>query len=553
MRVRAIQVGVDVVSVLPDWALEPRGDEPLQADLDLLLQVAANANDAHYDGEGQLLGDPTETALVEAADHLGTRPVRLARLAEVPFDSARKRMTTLHRDDERLVAYTKGGADVVLDLCDEALVRGAVVPMTRELRARFAADNDALAAGGYRTLALAMREVGAEEGAAASGGDAAAEALERGLTFLGIVGLVDPPRAEVSAAIATAHHAGIAVAMVTGDHALTARAVADEIGLLEGDRVVTGAEIQAMSDDHLDAQVESIRVFARVDPEHKLRIVESLKRRGHVVAMTGDGVNDAPALKRADIGVAMGLVGTDVARDAADMVLADDDFATIVEAVRQGRIVYDNIKKTVLYLLSCNISEVLIVFIPTFFVAGPALLPLQLLWNNLITDGAPALAMGVDPPGPGLMDRAPRSADDDIVTGANQFQIVWQGSVLAAAALAVFAWGDLGGTGHGITVARTMLFSTMMLGQLLHSLNFRVPEHTIWSRAALANRWLLAAIAVPILAQMAIVYVPVLQRVFGTTALGIEQWAVVVVGALIPVAVIDAIKVARSRTRRSSE
>ena len=549
MRVTRVQVGIDAVSVLPDWALVPTDEEPLPADLDLLLEVAANANDAHYDLEGRLLGDPTETALVEAADRLGTRHMRPARLAEIPFDSARKRMTTAHRSGGRLVAYTKGGADVVLELCESALVRGRVVPLTEALRISFAADNDALAGAGYRTLAFAMRDLGEDDSALADPAD-----LERGLTFLGIAGLVDPPRAEVRHAIAVAHHAGIQVAMVTGDHALTARAVADDIGLLEGDRVVTGVEMQAMSDAELDEQVEGIRVYARVDPEHKLRIVEALKRRGHVVAMTGDGVNDAPALKRADIGVAMGRVGTDVARDAADMVLADDDFATIVEAVRQGRVVYDNIKKTVLFLLSCNISEVLIVFIPTFFVAGPALLPLQLLWNNLITDGAPALALGVDPPDRGLMDRAPRSANDDIVTRANQVQIVWQGGVLTAAGLAVFAWGDIGGgPSHNLEVARTMLFTTMMLGQLLHSLNFRVPDGTIWSRAALANRWLLAAIALPLAAQVAILYAPPLQRVFGTVALGPEQWAIVVVGAIIPVAIIDAVKVILARARRSSK
>ena len=550
MRVERLQVGLDRADVLPDWALEPSDLTPLRGDLELLMEVAGSANDARYDAAGALTGDPTETALIEAADNLAEHCVRPRRISEMPFDSIRKRMTTVHVVDGRRVAYMKGGTDVVLDLCDRARLRGEVVPMTAELRTRLSEDNERLAADGYRTLAFAMKELpaggGEEAGATAPGAD-----LESHLVFLGMTGLVDPPRPEVPEAIQVAHRAGIQVAMVTGDHALTARAIGAQIGLLEGKRVITGAELALMSDAQLEAEVEDIRIYARVDPEHKLRIVDAHKKRGHVVAMTGAGVNDAPALKRADIGVAMGLIGTDVAREASDMVLADDDFATIVEAIQRGRVVYDDIKKTVLFLLSCNISEVLIVFIPTFFPAallsGPALLPLQLLWNNLVTDGAPALALGVDPPSPGLMDRPPRSASENIVTTANQLQILWQGALLTVAGLAVFVWGLT--AAHDLDLARTMLFTTMMLSQLLHSLNYRLPDTTIWSREALANRWLILAFFVSLGAQLLIIYVPFLQGVFHTVALGPWNWAAVVLAAALPVAIIDAIKVTLAKRR----
>ncbi len=299
-------------------------------------------------------------------------------------------MTTVHSVDGALVAYTKGGADVVLALCTHARLRGEVVPLSEETSSAISAANSRLAASGYRTLAFAVREL--EDGLPEHSED-----IERDLTYVGILGLVDPPREEVRDAIAECHRAGIHVAMVTGDHALTARAIAADIGLLDTDRVVTGQELEVMSDDELAEQVRDIRVYARVNPEHKLRIVDALKRNGEVVAMTGDGVNDAPALKRADIGIAMGKVGTDVAREAADMVLSDDNFATIVHAVEQGRVVFDNLRKVILFLLSCNMSEVLVVFVTALLSPSAALLPLQLLWINLVTDGLPALALGVDP------------------------------------------------------------------------------------------------------------------------------------------------------------
>jgi Ca2+-transporting ATPase len=390
MTVRRILVGLAAAEITSDFALVPDGEEPMHGDRELLLSIAASCNDAHFTEDGTLIGDPTETALIVAERRLAADPVRLQRVAEVPFDSSRKRMTTVHDTGEGRVAYVKGGADVVFDLCTRALIRGGVIELTPELHGRLHAANESLAGTGYRTLAFAYRELADDE-------EVIDEGIERDLVYVGIMGLLDPPRAEVAAAIAECHAAGISVAMVTGDHALTAQAIGAEIGLLEGHRVLTGAGIATMTDDELADAVEDVRIYARVDPEHKLRIVDALKRRGHVVAMTGDGVNDAPALKRADIGVAMGMIGTDVSREAADMVLADDNFATIVEAVRQGRVVFDNLRKSILFLLSCNISEVAIVFSAALLFAAPALLPLQLLWINLVTDGLPALALGVDP------------------------------------------------------------------------------------------------------------------------------------------------------------
>jgi len=543
MTVRRLLVGTDGAEVLPDFALRPDDVEPAHADRELLLEIAASCNDAHFSADGTLLGDPTETALIVVAEHVSSDKIRPRRIGEVPFDSSRKRMTTVHERDGHRVAYMKGGADVVVGLCTGALLRGETVPMTEELRGRLHELNAALASSGNRTLAFAYRVLAADE-------PAEGEQLERDMVYVGIMGLLDPPRAEVTAAIAECHRAGIHVAMVTGDHALTARAVGTEIGLLEGRRVVTGSEIEAMSDDELYEIAEDVRIYARVDPEHKLRIVDALKRRGHIVAMTGDGVNDAPALKKADIGVAMGRIGTDVSREAADMVLADDNFATIVEAIRQGRAVYDNLRKFILFLLSCNMSEVLIVFTTALIAPNPALLPLQLLWINLVTDGLPALALGIDPGSPRVMDRPPRGADESILTGRRQIQVLVQGGAIALGALAMYFAVDSGllkvdGAEH----AQTMLFTTIVLAQLLHAFNFRSETRSVFRLETLKNKWLVAAVLGSLSLHSLVIYVPALQKVFKTQPLGIEDWIAVVVAALVPLVLIDAFKVISARRR----
>jgi Ca2+-transporting ATPase len=541
MTVRRLLVGLDPAEITPDFALVTDDVEPAHADRELLLEIAGSCNDARFGSDDQLLGDPTETALLVAARRLSSDPVRPRRIAEVPFDSARKRMTTVHEVDGTRVAYMKGGPDVLFGLCTSALLHGSLVPMTGELRERLHERNAELASSGYRTLAFAFRELDPSE-------SADGETLEHDMTYVGVMGLLDPPRSEVAAAIAECHRAGIQVAMVTGDHALTARAVGNEIGLLKGERVLTGAEIEAMSDSALYDAAEHVRIYARVDPEHKLRIVDALKRRGHVVAMTGDGVNDAPALKKADIGIAMGRIGTDVSREAADMVLSDDNFATIVEAVRQGRVVFDNLRRFILFLLSCNISEVSIVFTTALLSPTPALLPLQLLWINLVTDGLPALALGVDPGSPRVMDRSPRGSDESILSPRRRVQVVVQGLLITLGALVMYLgveWGLV--PSESAAHAQTMLFTTIVLSQLLHAFNFRSETRTVFRLETLKNRWLVGAFVGSMALHVLVIYTPALQAIFKTQALGVHDWLAVVLAASLPLVLIDIVKVLTAR------
>ena len=534
MAVRRMIVGLDAASVTEDSGVEPDAAAPHPAALGLLLEIAAANNDAHVGPDGELLGDPTETALLAVARNLAPGHLRPRRLSEIPFDSARKRMTTVHDVDGGRVAFTKGGADVVLELCTHALLRDEVVELDDGLRAAVHAANASLAESGYRTLAFATREISADVPAETD--------LECDLTYVGILGLVDPPRREVADSLVQCRRAGIRVAMITGDHALTARAVARDIGLLApGDvsAVVTGPQLEAMTDDDLYEIVEHTVVYARVDPEHKLRIVDALKRNGEVVAMTGDGVNDAPALKRADIGVAMGLVGTDVARESADMVLADDNFATIVHAVEQGRTVYDNLRKVILFLLSCNMSEVLVVFITALFSPASALLPLQLLWINLVTDGLPALALGVDPAEAHVMDRPPRDAAESILSAKRQVQVVWQGAVMTVSVLALYYGVAQLIPGTSTAAARTMLFCGLVLTQLLHAFDFRSTEGTVWHGRSLQNRWLVLALFGSMALQMLVIYLPTLQGIFQTAPLSALQWIATFGAAVVAIAAID--------------
>ena len=555
MTVRRAVVGFDRIAIEADWGIEPEDKSPDAADLAMLLEMAAANNDARPKSGGGFIGDPTETALLEVASRLAPGHLRPRRVAEVPFDSERKRMTTIHNREGTRIAFVKGGADVVIALCTHARIHGEVIELDDTGRDTLRATNDALASGGYRTLAFATRVLGDSD-------TAEDESIERDLTYVGILGLVDPPREEVADALAECRRAGIKVAMVTGDHALTARAIAIQIGLLAEDApatsVITGTELAGMTDEELCARAEDVRVYARVNPEDKIRIVSALKNDGETVAMTGDGVNDAPALKRADIGIAMGNIGTDVAREAADMVLADDNFATIVEAVGEGRTVFDNLQKVILFLLSCNMSEVLVVFSTAIFVAFfpehgvLALLPLQLLWINLVTDGPPALALGVDPADPYVMDRTPRDSKEPILSGPRMTEVIWQGIVMTVAALgATFVAAPL--LGSGDAAENTMLFTILVFSQKLHAFNYRSSRGSVFSRQSLKNHWLLLAFVATVALQVSVVHWAPMQSLFKTTALNAGEWLLVIGASLLSLFLMDIIKLTVERRSEATQ
>lgn len=512
--------------------------EPLQFELVRALTVAARANNAvlqEHDGSWTIQGDPTEGALIVAACKAGLLPdaldARFARVGEIPFSSERKLMSTVHADAERrerLLAMTKGAPDVLLGHCTYELVGKEAVELTDARRAEIMASNDALADEALRTLGVAFRSLPADT----PYHDASGEDVERDLVFLGLIGIIDPPRQEARDAVVCARAAGIRSIMITGDHPKTATIIAAELGITSGQRAVAGAELEAMTEEELDRTVREVSVYARVNPEHKLRIVKALQRSGEIVAMTGDGVNDAPALKAADIGVAMGITGTDVSKEAADMVLADDNFATIVAAVEEGRAIFSNIRKFLRYLLSSNIGEVMIMFFGVLLAdliglstaTGGIVLPLlatQILWINLVTDGAPALAIGLDPADPGVMQQPPRPRDEGVITRQMWAGIFFVGTVMAAGTLLVLDSSLPGGLIEGsgtIAYAQTMAFTTLVLFQLFNVFNAR-SDYCSAFRGLFRNRLLWAAVGLSLLLHALVVYTPFLQEAFSTVSL----------------------------------
>ena len=518
-------------------------DGALRIELDRALTVADRANNAHLheqDGRWTVQGDPTEGALIVAARKAGLRAEELAarfeRVGEVPFSSERKVMSTVHADaerPERVLLFTKGAADVLLARCSQELVGDGTRPLDDGRRAEIRQTNDRLAGGALRTLGVAYRAIPA----GSPGLEEVDERIERDLVFAGLVGMIDPPRDEAKAAVARAKDAGIRPVMITGDHPMTAAVIARELGIARDGRAVTGAEIDALDDAALVAAARKTPVYARVNPEHKLRIVKALQQDGAVVAMTGDGVNDAPALKTADIGVAMGVTGTDVSKEAADMVLIDDNFASIVAAVEDGRAIFSNIRKFLRYLLSSNIGEVMTMFSGVLLAPvmglhlgeGAVVLPLlatQLLWINLVTDGAPALALGVDPVDPRVMSRPPRPKGERVITGRMWTGIIFVGAVMAAGTLLVLDWSMPGGLIEGsgsLRYAQTMAFTTLVLFQLFNVFNARSDEQSAF-RGLFANRLAWGAVAVSLVLQAGVIYVPFLQKAFSTVALGPGDW-----------------------------
>ena len=514
-------------------------------ELERALAIADCANNARLvrqQGQWTIEGDPTEGALIVAAQKAGFEKSRLEaryeRVSELPFSSERKMMSTVHADAEcrdRFLAFAKGAPDVLLSRCSREFVRGRELPLDDARRSAILEQNTALARQALRTLAVAYRTLPAD----ALEGEQPGEQVERDLVFAGLVGMLDPPREEAVEAARRARAAGIRALMITGDHPVTASVIARELGIAADERVVTGREIEGFTDDELDESTRETNVYARVDPEHKLRIVEALQRQGAIVAMTGDGVNDAPALKAADIGVAMGITGTDVSKQAADIVLADDNFATIVAAVEEGRAIFTNIRKFLRYLLSSNVGEVLTMFFGVLLAdaigltaaghgVGLPLVATQILWINLVTDGAPALALGVDPADPDVMEQPPRPRGEGVITGSMWRGIVYVGVIFAAGTLLVIdaslPGGMVEGTGD-LRYAQTMAFTTLVFFSLFTVFNARSDVKSAFAGLFL-NRLLWAAVLLGVLLQAAVVYVPVLQEAFSTTGLSFRDWLV---------------------------
>ncbi|HXF89517.1 MAG TPA: cation-translocating P-type ATPase [Xanthobacteraceae bacterium] len=572
MTVRIVYAGGATIEVsgsgyIPEGQFTVNGkpldkDSPLRRVVLGTLRAAALVNDATLsDGSGRwkVQGDPTEGALIVAARKLGLTEADLSRyrrIGEIPFSSERKRHTTIHLDPDNaraLSVFVKGAPEILLPKCRYVTTEdGERVPLDEARRAELMRRNDGLAAQALRTLAIAMRTIDPAmlgvDPSAPRNVEAPPENIEDDLILLGLVGMIDPPREEVKAAVATARQAHVRTVMITGDHPATAAAIARELNILEpGARLATGAELRTMSDAELDAIIEQVRVFARVDPSHKLRIVESLQRKGHIVAMTGDGINDAPALKAANIGVAMGITGTDVAKEAADMVLTDDNYASIVKAVEEGRGVFDNIQKYLIYLLSTNSGELLTMFAGVMLAGALGLvsvdiglfLPLlavHLLWINLVTDGPPALALSVDPKDRDVMRRPPRRSGAGVLLPEDWARLVYVGVIMMVGTIFVLDAYYPGGlitlfaTGaapnlHDEALARTMAFTTLMMYQLFDVYNCRSRRRSAFF-GFLENKWLLAAIAFSLGTHILVIYVPMLQVAFHTVPLSLMDWVI---------------------------
>jgi Ca2+-transporting ATPase len=512
---------------------EPEGEfslngstvKPSQGEMELLL-AATLVSDAHVvrdeaQGAWQIKGDPTEGAMIVAAAKAGLQKddldLQFPRVGEIPFTSEAKRMTTLHSVGDEQVAYAKGAPEIILDSCSRQLTSEGAVELGK-------ADREAILEAVRQLAGEALRVLGVARKADATLGDA-----ERDMTFLGLVGMIDPPRPEAKAAVEQCERAGIRVIMITGDHPLTAQAVARELGLLRAGHIVTGAELEDMSDDELERDVEKIEVYSRVSPAHKLRVVTALQQCGHIAAMTGDGVNDAPALKKADIGVAMGITGTDVSKEAAAMTLTDDNFASIVAAVEEGRGIFENIKKYLMYLLSSNIGEIGLMAGATIAGLPLPLTAVQILYVNLATDGLPALALSVDPPEDDLMEREPRDARTGVFTRPVVMLMVVGGLWSMAVNLGLFIWALQ--SGRPVAEAMTMTFVSLVLIQFFKAYNFRSDRRSILHRP-FANKWLNVAIIWELALLVFIVSFPPLHEPFGTYVLSRTDWLIAVFPAL---------------------
>lgn len=510
MHVTAIYADGELCKTLPN----EKKTEPWRT----LFHALALSNDAHLDRHGKIHGEPTEAALLRAAQEAGWDKTVLEneapRLKELPFDSGRKRMTTFHAAGKEVIAYTKGSPEALVSQCTRLLTSSGEQGLDQ---ATLLQEAEAMAANGLRVLAFAYRNWSALPDSQQP------EALECDLVFLGFVGLIDPPRSEAKEAVSLCKSAGITAVMITGDHPATARAIAYQLGILADSdgRVMTGAELARLDQQAFEAEVEQVRVYARVDPIQKIKIVQALQDKGEVVAMTGDGVNDAPALKAADIGVAMGKGGTDVAREAAHMVLLDDNFATIVHAVRYGRRLYDNIRKFIRYAVTTNSAEIWTIFLAPFLGLPIPLLPIHILWINLVTDGLPALALTAEPAEPGLMHCPPRPPQESLFARGMWQHMVWVGLLMAALTLFTQAWAYHSGLAHW----QTMVFTVLTLSQLAHVMAIRSEKESLFSIGIFSNRPMAAAVIVTFILQMATIYVPAFNPIFKTEPLSMSELA----------------------------
>jgi Ca2+-transporting ATPase len=512
-------------------SLDPAGDPTLKRML-MSGMLCNDANLVQADGAWRIKGDPTEGAFVVAAakaklDIAETRKC-WTRIGEIPFESERKRMSTVHQPPEgEPFACVKGAPELVLERCIHWERNGKVELLTDEIRRQILDANDRMAKSALRVLGLACRPIPNPSA------EYTPDSLETELTFLGLAGMIDPPREEVKKAIRDCHASGIRTVMVTGDHKLTAAAIARELGILGGDgtrdlKALEGRELDKMSEEQLAAIVEEVGVYARVSPEHKMKIVGAWKSKKHVVAMTGDGVNDAPALKRADIGVAMGITGTDVTKEASDMVLMDDNFATIVAAVEEGRIIYDNIKKYLTFLLSCNVAEILILGIAGIIGWEMPLIALQILWVNLTTDGLPALALGVEPAEPDLMGRPPRDPDEPVFSGSVLGALSAMSILIFVGLMPIFYWYW---QHEGLEKAQTMALATLVVYELFYAFNCRSLRFTLPQLGFFTNKWLLPAVLSSGLLMLAVIYIPSWGLAFHTVPLDFWDWDVVFIVA----------------------
>jgi Ca2+-transporting ATPase len=519
--------------------------------ISLLLKAATLCNNSYLkqneeNNQWEIIGDPTEGALVVVAAKAGYQKEGLEneypRLRELPFDSERKRMSTVHRTPEgNEILFVKGAPDQIIERCSSFRSNKKEKAWSQSLKGKIAEQNKKLASEALRVLAVAYREINSQEKEYIKENKKLdIDKTESELTFLGLVAMIDPPRKEAIEAVKTCRKAGIRPIMITGDYSLTAQAIASQIEIYKpGDRIITGSELEKIPQEELEKVVMKTTIFARVSPRHKMRIVHALQKNNQVVAMTGDGVNDAPALKESDIGIAMGITGTDVSKEAADMILTDDNFSSIVSAVQEGRKIYQNIQKFIRYLLSCNLGEILTIFVAILIGLPRPLLPIQILWVNLVTDGFPALALGLDPAEKDVMIQPPRNPKEGIFSGKMGFNIFSQGIFIGIITLIAFYYGY---SRYSLVVGESMAFGTLSFTQLWQSLNSRSDKFSIFRLGVFSNRYLVLAILGSGILQLMVMLVPFLQSVFQVTALTFSQWLVVILISLTVIPYVELLK-----------